>query len=193
MGKRIEGRLGLDASWSGFPDALDAKIELTIAEGLIPYLPIPQPATGAGPTTLPIGRGVPGGQGDMTVKARWAPVSVLPKLGPRARTAKQAIQFETISAEGEHIELMLDNGQKHFIAINAHQFSLSQIDVKFVVHFTDAFFDWKGDGERPDGTIAKDESHGGLRMPLENALKLARVKLGPSITTASTAPARSRR
>ena len=178
LGKRIEGRMSLDSAWSGFPSALDAKIDLTITDGVIPYLPIPNPRPMPGQPAYPLGEAFQVAIGEMKLKAHWAPVSELPKLGPRARTAKQAILFETISAEGDHIELMLDNGQKHFIAINDAKFSMSQIDLKFVVHFTDAFFAWKGDGERPDGTIAKDESHGGLRMPLENALKQARVKLG---------------
>lgn len=171
---RLSGRMHVE--WNGKLGESTADIELQLSDTLIPYLPIKHPKE-----PFPIGEAFQVAIGDVELNMKLDKAENLPSLGTRTRgiSPKTTTLFiEKLRARGEHVDIQLDSGQKHTIAFRGPKTSDGYIDVKLVVHFTDEFFAWKGDGVRSDGYEAKDVSHQALKPAMNSFLRTARVRIG---------------
>ncbi len=170
---RLSGGLEMAYRAGGLPNST-AKLSLQLTDTVIPHLPLKIP-----PSPDPLGEAFDVRVGEITIEARLDKASKLPG-GHARRSGKEptVLLLEKLSARGEHIEIDLDPAQKHTLTMQGPKLAGALVNFKLVVHFTDAFFAWKGDGVRADGTIAKDESHAGMKPLLTNALRTAKVQSG---------------
>ncbi len=169
---RLSGKLLVD--WGGGIANSTASINMTLSDTVVPYLPIKVP-----PNPFPVGEAFNVELGDVEMEAQLGKPSDLPGVGGRARPGQPTmLLLQKFSGRGEHVEVQLDSGQKHTLSFVGPKMADTLVDIKLVVHFTDAFFAWKGDGVRADGSVAKDESHAGMKTGLASALRRARIRLG---------------
>ncbi|MFT5429478.1 MAG: type II secretion system protein N, partial [Myxococcota bacterium] len=165
---RLSGRALIE--WAGELQNSKADLELQLTDALIPYLPIKHPTE-----PYPIGEAFQVAIGDVELRMKLDKAENLPGLTTRGRQAKsgQVLLIEELKARGEHVEIQLDSGQRHTISFRSPKTSEGIIDVRLVVHFTDEFFAWKGDGVRSDGHEAKDVGHSALKSAMDSFLKHA--------------------
>jgi hypothetical protein len=161
--------------WAGTLQNSKADLELQLTDALIPYLPIKHPTE-----PYPIGEAFQVAIGDVELRMKLDKAENLPGLTNRGRSSKsgQVLLIEELKARGEHVEIQLDSGQRHTVSFRSPKTSDGIVDVRLVVHFTDEFFAWKGDGIRADGHEAKDVGHSALKSAMGSFLKRARKKIG---------------
>jgi hypothetical protein len=158
--------------WGGRLQDSRGKLELQLADTVLPYLPLKDPRQ-----PFPIGEAFEVQLGTIEVRASLDRADKLTGVRPRPGNPVTLL-LEKLSAKGEHLELQLDSGQKHTIAFVGKSGGDAEVDITFVLSFTDAFFQWKGVGHRPDGEEVADASHAGLEMGLQAGLKSARTVIG---------------
>lgn len=167
---RLSGHLELH--YGGSLATSRGELELTLSDTVLPYLPLKDPRQ-----PFPIGEAFEVQLGTLELKALLDRSDKLP--GVRARAGSPTtLLIEKLSARGEHVELQLDSGQKHTLVFGGPTTGDAELDITFVLSFTDAFFAWKGTGHRPDGEEVADASHSGLEMGLQHGLKAARTVIG---------------
>ena len=167
---RLSGKLELQ--YGGSLAKSRGELELTLSDTVLPYLPLKDPRQ-----PFPIGEAFEVQLGTLEFKALLDRSDKLP--GVRARAGSPTtLLIEKLSARGEHVELQLDSGQKHTLVFAGPTTGDAELDITFVLSFTDVFFAWKGTGHRPDGEEVADASHSGLEMGLQLGLKAARTVIG---------------
>ena len=149
------------------------ELKLELADALIPYVGMKDPRSG-----FLIGEMFQVAIGDVELAVQLDRAEDLSGLRRRSRANHTTLLIEKLIGRGDHIEVQLDGGQQHTITFSGPTTGDADIDVKLVVHFTDAFFAWKGDGVRGDGVEAKGVSHSALKTALQMQLRRAQTKVG---------------
>ena len=165
----LSGRVSLD--WGGHIAKSSGKLDLVLSDTVVPYLSL-----GQGERFM--GEAFEVQVGALEVEAELGKPEDFSGIAPRLRSAPAVLLISKLDGRGEHIELQLDAAQKHWIAFTGPKNSDGEIDLKFMVHFTEEFFAWEGDGHRADGTLVEDVSHAGFKMAFANMLRAARVRSG---------------
>ncbi len=166
----------LSLSWKGSMAESKGQVDLTLSDSILPSLTFKDPSSG-----FPLAEAFNVQVGQVELKAALDKRGNHAGLGASPGTGAATLLIEKLSAKGEHLELQLDTAQKHTVTFNGPKAGEATVDVKLVLFFTDAFYAWKGEGMREDGSLVKDASHAGLKEALEGPLspvRAARVRFG---------------
>jgi type II secretion system protein N len=168
---RLSGEGRID--WRGNVADSTASIKLKVADALLPYFGLKDPKSG-----FLIGEMFQVELGEFEVSAKLDKAENLPGLRRRSRMNHTTLLIDKLIARGQHLELQLDGGQQHTITFVGPTTQDANVDVKFVAHFTEEFFAWKGDGVRGNGVEAKGMSHDFWKTALQLKLSRARTTIG---------------
>ncbi len=171
----LNGRLSGEGKlhWKKTVADSNGRLKLQLTDTLLPYVGLKDPRSG-----FLIGEMFQVALGDLELSIQLDKAEELSGLRRRGRSNYTTLLIDKFLGRGEHVEVQLDGGQQHTITFSGPTAGDAEVNIKFVVHFTDDFFDWKGDGVRADGGEAKGVSHSALRTALQMQLRRAQTKVG---------------
>jgi type II secretion system protein N len=165
----------MEIQWRGALKESSGRFAFELSDTKIPYIEIKDPRSGFSVEAFDIDLGT------VDIRAVLDKKGNITGLGGRQGKGPTVLSLERLTARGDSLEIELDGGQKHTLTFNGPNLSSAMLDMKIVLYFTDTFFKWKGDGVRPDGTVAKATSNELLRQALQGAgspLRKARIRIG---------------